>query len=76
MALDYTPEQFAEVRQAIVALSTGQRVVSITHNGRTVQYAQANLGDLKALARDMRAELAAAQGRRRRTRLVTTSKGL
>ncbi|RUR51518.1 gpW family head-tail joining protein [Vreelandella populi] len=72
----YTPEQLAEVRQAIVALSTGQRVVSITQNGRTVQFAQANLGDLKALGREMAAVLQAGKRRRSRTRLVVTGKGL
>lgn len=72
----YTPEQLAEVRQAIVALSTGQRVVSITQNGRTVQFAQANLGDLKTLGREMADALQVGKRRRSRTRLVVTSKGL
>ncbi|MFI0472960.1 gpW family head-tail joining protein [Halomonas sp. HMF6819] len=72
----YTPDQLAEVRQAIVALSTGQRVVSITQNGRTVQFAQANLGDLKAFEREMARAVAADRRRRSRTRLVTTNKGL
>ncbi|WP_447556419.1 gpW family head-tail joining protein [Vreelandella sp. EE22] len=72
----YTTEQLAEVRQAIVALSTGQRVVSITQNGRKVEFAQANLGDLKAFEREMARSLLAGQRRRSRTRSVVTGKGL
>lgn len=72
----YTPEQLAEVRQAIIALSTGQRVVSITKDGRKVDFAQANLGDLRELERTMASNLAALTRRRSRTRLVMTGKGL
>lgn len=71
----YTAEQLAQVRQAIIELSTGARVVSVTHNGRTVQYAASRLADLRALERAMQDSLAA-DNRRRRTRRVVTSKGL
>lgn len=71
----YTTEQLAQVRQAIIELSTGARVVSVTHNGRTVQYAASRLADLRTLERAMQDSLAA-DGRRRRTRRVITSKGL
>lgn len=71
----YTAEQLAQVRQAIIELSTGARVVSVTHNGRTVQYGASKLADLRALERAMQDSLAT-DGRRRRTRFATTSKGL
>ncbi|ATH77785.1 phage tail protein [Vreelandella venusta] len=73
----YTPEQLAEVRQAIVDLGLGKRVVSITQNGRTVQFAQTDIEKLKALAREIASALPNTQQRRRtRTRSVMTSKGL
>lgn len=73
----YTPEQLAEVRQAIIDLSTGKRVVSITQNGRTVQFDRTGLPDLQALESTIANSVAAQAGRRRsRTRLVMTNKGL
>ncbi|WP_417788214.1 gpW family head-tail joining protein [Stutzerimonas xanthomarina] len=73
----YTPEQLAEVRQAIIDLSTGKRVVSITQNGRTVQFDRTGLPDLQALESTIANSVAAQVGRRRsRTRLVMTNKGL
>ena len=73
----YTPEQLAEVRQAIVDLGLGKRVVSVTHNGRTVQFAQTDIDKLKALAREIAESLPTSALRRRtRTRRVMTSKGL
>lgn len=72
-----TPEQLAEVRQAIVDLATGKRVVSIQQNGRQVQFAQADLPALQALEKQINERLLAlSQRRRSRTRLVMTSKGL
>ncbi|WP_422101990.1 gpW family head-tail joining protein [Vreelandella sp.] len=73
----YTPEQLAEVRQAIVDLGLGKRVVSVTQNGRTVQFAQTDIDKLKALAREIAEALPNSTLRRRtRTRSVMTSKGL
>jgi len=73
----YTPEQLAEVRQAIVDLGLGKRVVSVTQNGRTVQFAQTDIDKLKALAREIAEALPNSTVRRRtRTRIVMTSKGL
>ena len=70
----YTTDQLAAVRQAIIDLSTGQRVVSITHNGRTVQYAQTDINKLRELERTIAGSLKT--GRRSRTRFAVTSKGL
>lgn len=73
----YTADDLANVRQAIVELARGQRVTSITHNGRTVQYAQSDIDALRDLSREIAIELKQTAGRRRtRTRYVTTSKGL
>lgn len=72
----YTPEQLAEVRQAIVDLGLGKRVVSVTHNGRTVQFAQTDIDKLRDLERTIAATLIPANKRRTRTRSVMTSKGL
>lgn len=73
----YTPEQLAEVRQAIIDLSTGKRVVSITQNGRTVQFDRTGLPELEALEYRIKADMKAQTGKRRtRTRLVMTNKGL
>lgn len=70
----YTTEQLTAVRQAIIDLTTGQRVVSITRNGRSVQYAQADLTKLRDLEQTIAGSLRV--GRRSRTRHAVTSKGL
>lgn len=73
----YTTEQLAEVRQAIIDLSTGKRVVSISQNGRKVDFDRTNLPELETLESRIAHGLAAQSGRRRsRTRLVMTNKGL
>lgn len=73
----YTTEQLAEVRQAIIDLSTGKRVVSISQNGRKVDFDRTGLPELETLESRIAGQLAAQAGRRRsRTRLVMTSKGL
>lgn len=70
----YTTEQLAEVRQAIVDLAAGKRVTMITKDGRTVQYAPADINKLRDLERTMAASLQT--GTRTRTRHAVTSKGL
>lgn len=73
----YTDEQLQQVRQAIADLALGQRVTKITHNGRSVEYAAADIDELRELARVMGSSLASqANGRRSRTRRAITSKGL
>ncbi|GHA85378.1 phage head-tail joining protein [Modicisalibacter luteus] len=73
----YTADDLASIRRAIVELARGQRVTTVTHNGRTVQYAQSDIDALRDLAREIALELKHAGGRRRsRTHYVTTSKGL
>lgn len=77
----YTRADLAQVKQAIIDLTTGQRVTSISKDGRTVQFAQTDLEKLRSLERYIKEELAAADARlkrHRRTRTVytRTSKGL
>lgn len=73
----YTAEQLAEVRQAIVDLAAGKRVVTITRDGRTVQYAQTDINKLRSLAAEIADDLAAQAGNKRtRIRYAVTSKGL
>lgn len=75
----YTSADLARVKQAIVDLASGARVTSVTHNGRTVQYAAADIDKLRALERDIAADVALhdpSRRRRSRTRLTRTSKGL
>lgn len=74
----YTADQLAQVRQAIIDLSTNKTVVRVTSNARTVEYAQSDLSKLQDLERTIAAAVHAASvtNRRSRTRYVTTSKGL
>lgn len=70
----YTAEDLQRVRQAILALASGERVTSVTRDGRTVQYAVADLDKLRALESEIVGALGPA--RRSRTRLTVTTKGL
>jgi len=74
----YTAEQLAQVRQAIIDLSSNKTVARITKDGRTVEYAKADLEDLRSLEREIAADVAnaGAARRRTRTRMAITSKGL
>lgn len=73
----YTTAELAQVRQAIIDLSTGKQVTRITKDGRSVEYATTDLSKLRALERDIVTGLQSAATRRRsRTRFVVTGKGL
>ncbi|WP_311949258.1 gpW family head-tail joining protein [Halomonas piscis] len=74
--MSYTKGQLAQLQQAIVDLSLGNRVAKITHNGRTVEYAASDMDELRALERSMAESLQPSGGRRTRTRMVVTNKGL
>lgn len=71
----YTSDDLAQVRQAILALAAGTRVARITFQGKTIEYSGS--GDLDKLVK-LEAQIAArlSAGKRRRTRLTTTTKGL
>lgn len=73
----YTTSELAQVRRAIIDLSTGQQVTRITKDGRTLEYATADLDKLRSLEREIVSSLLPTKERRRtRTRYVVTSKGL
>ncbi|MDR5867291.1 gpW family head-tail joining protein [Halomonas koreensis] len=73
----YTADDLAQVKQAILDLAAGRRATMVTRDGRTVQYARADIAKLRDLERTISAQLnAASGGRRSRTRYAATSKGL
>ncbi len=71
----YSAADLAAIEAAILELAKGQRVVSVTIDGRTVQYQQADVEKLTALRNQMQSESQAAAGRPRFV-LTSTSKGL
>jgi hypothetical protein len=71
----YSAADLAAIESAIVQLAKGERVVSVTIDGRTVQYQQADLEKLMALRNQVESETRAAAGRPRFV-LTSTSKGL
>lgn len=71
----YTQSDHDEITAAIVALGKGKRRVKATINGKSVEYGQANLAELKSLRADIAAEIAAAAGASDDYALISTSKG-
>jgi len=71
----YTSTDLTNVQAAVTAFATGSRRVSVTINGKTVEYAKTELGQLMALRDQIQLEVSAAAGRRRFV-LISTSKGL
>lgn len=52
----WTPEEIAQVRAAVLDLTIGKRVVSVSYAGppaRSVQYHPADLGQLRSLLTEM-----------------------
>lgn len=72
----YTADDLAQVKQAILDLATGNRATMVTKDGRTVQYARADIGKLRALERTIADGLNRTHSRRSRTRMTVTGKGL
>jgi hypothetical protein len=76
----YTTEDATNVRAAILALASGTRKASVTFSSaagsRTVQYAAANLADLRSLLELIEGELAQEAQPRSRTVLTRSRKGL
>jgi hypothetical protein len=71
-SMAYTATDLENVRAAILALATGDRVTSVSFsNGKAVQYGQATLPEL----RQLEATIASQVGGRRRFMMATTSKG-
>jgi hypothetical protein len=55
--MSYTQDDLDAVKNAIVDLATGKRVVSITVDGRTTQWQQVDIDKLKALRDEITEEL-------------------
>lgn len=60
-----TKTQLAEAREAYHQLLTGQAVVRIQREGRSVEYREANKSDLRAYISDLERELGTGARRRR-----------
>lgn len=72
----YTEADRETVKAAILALATGQRVVTITAaDGRSTTWAQSDMDKLRGLLSEIERDIASVSGRRRYV-LTTTSKGL
>ena len=73
--MSYTEANLADVQVAILALATGTRVVSLAIGGKTFQYAQAQLPELRALRDEIKSEVDSAAVRPKYV-LTSTEKGL
>ena len=61
----YTQQNLIDVEQAVVDLAKDKRVVRDIIEGKSIEYSQANIDDLKNLRAEIKAELQAAAGRPR-----------
>jgi len=69
----YDASTLTAVETAIAGLIAGTAVVSVTMNGRTIQYTRASLGELQKLKAEIETQL----GTRKRTKFFRmTNKGL
>ena len=71
----FTQTDLETIESAIVALASGQRVVSAEIDGNKVEWNRADLDKLRQLRKEIMAELQSAAARRRFV-LTSTSKGL
>ena len=71
----YTQSNLTDVESVIVDLSKDKRVVRVIIEGKSIEYSQINIQELKDLRPEIKAELQAASGRPRFV-LTTTRKGL
>lgn len=61
--MSWSQTDLDKVKDAILALATGERVTQVTVDGRTTQYAATDLDKLKALRDEMQSELGNASPR-------------
>lgn len=73
--MSYTETDLENVKNAILELATGKRVVEVSIGGNSTRYANTDIDALKSLLSEIRAELQSASGRHRFV-LTATSKGL
>ncbi len=60
----YTQEMLTEARQALHELLLGKRVVSVSKNGRQVQFTQINIADLRNYIAEIESGLGLSSRRR------------
>lgn len=69
----YTSANLASVEAAILALATGERVVSVSLEGKSIDYGHADIAKLEALRSRIISELNSSSTN---CIVITTSKGL
>ena len=72
--MTFTATDLANVQTALIALATGQRVVSLSIGDKTITYGQAQINELRALRDEIRSEVETVN--QRRFVLAQTDKGL
>lgn len=73
--MSYTEADLENIKRAILALATGERVVKVALGDKQIEYGQAQLKDLRALRAEIEANLELQAGKSR-VFLTQTSKGL
>jgi len=73
--MSYTEADLENIKAAILALATGERVVKVALGDKQIEYGQAQLKDLRALRAEIEANLEFQAGKSR-VFLTQTSKGL
>ncbi len=71
----YTQADLDNIKTAILALATGERVVRVRINDKVTEFGEAQLKDLRDLRAEIQTEVNAASGRSGVV-LIQTSKGL
>jgi hypothetical protein len=72
--MTFTATDLSNVQTALIALATGQRVVSLSLDDKTITYGQAQINELRALRDEIRSEVETVN--QRRFVLAQTDKGL
>ena len=73
----YTQADLENVKNAILALATGERVARVTIGDKTFEFGQAQLNDLRDLRAEIQSEMQASTNKGKgRIYLSQTSKGL
>lgn len=57
-----TAERLVEAEEALHALLTGQKMVTLSYEGRSFSYSQANIDALRQYIRDLKSEIAITAG--------------
>lgn len=69
----YTSANLASVEAAILALATGERVASVSLEGKTIEYGRVDISKLEILRSNIKISLSSASSN---CILIKTSKGL